>query len=48
MDKILLKSVGVSLPMILLFVAVMLVSVMYVLGKVKYNKCVTMLKNDTY
>ena len=48
MDDILLKSVGANLAMILLFVAVMLVSVLYVLGKVRYNRCITVLKNDTY
>ena len=48
MDPILLKSVGANIVMILLFVAVILVSVLYVLGKVRYNRCVTTLKNDTY
>lgn len=43
-----LKKVGANIAMILLFVAVILVSVLYVLGKVRYNKCVTTLKNDTY
>ena len=48
MDPILLKNVGANIAMILLFVAVILVSVLYVLGKVRYNRCVTTLKNDTY
>ena len=48
MDDILLKSVGANLVMVILFVSVVLVSVAYVLGKVRYNKCVTVLKNDTY
>ena len=48
MDPILLRSVGANLAMILLFVAVILVSVFYVLGKVRYNRCVTALKNETY
>ena len=48
MDDILLKSVGANLAMILLFVGVMLVSALYVLCKVRYNRCITVLKNDTY
>lgn len=48
MDNIMLKSVGVSLPMILIFVAIFLISALYVWGKVLLNIRVTRLKNDTY
>jgi uncharacterized membrane protein (DUF485 family) len=48
MDGILVGNVGVSLAMILIFVAVFLVSGLYVFGKVVLNIRVTRLKNATY
>jgi hypothetical protein len=48
MDNILVKNVSVSLPMMLLFVAVVLISILYVLGKVIFNMRITRLKNYTY
>lgn len=48
MDGILLKNVSVSLPMVLIFVMILLISVLYVVGKVVLNIRVTRLKNETY
>lgn len=43
-----LRNVGVSLPMIFIFLAIFLISALYVVGKVLLNIRVTRLKNQTY
>lgn len=48
MDGVLLKSVSVSLAMILILLGILLVSGLYVFVKVLLNIRVSRLKNDTY
>jgi hypothetical protein len=47
-DSLLLGNVGVSLPMVFVFLAVLLISGLYVVGKVLLNFRVSRLKNTTY